>query len=121
LLSRGMAPAVHLALVAILSALVLLVACPAVLPHVPQADHPDAATPRANRWRSPALWALGATALVALIAEGAMYDWATVYMRDVVVATPRSRARRTRRFRAAWRRPALPAMPCAPASAPRNW
>ena len=49
LLSRGMAPAVHLALVAILSALVLLVACPAVLPHVPQADHPDAATPRANR------------------------------------------------------------------------
>ena len=88
LLSRGMAPAVHLALVAILSALVLLVACPAVLPHVPQADHPDAATPRANRWRSPALWALGATALVALIAEGAMYDWATVYMRDVVVATP---------------------------------
>jgi fucose permease len=64
------------------------IACPAVLPHVPHADHPDAATPRANRWRSPALWALGATALVALIAEGAMYDWATVYMRDVVLATP---------------------------------
>jgi fucose permease len=88
LLARGMAPAVHLALAAVLSALVLLIACPAVLPHVPHADHPDAATPRANRWRSPALWALGATALVALIAEGAMYDWATVYMRDVVLATP---------------------------------
>ncbi|KGX75574.1 putative membrane protein [Burkholderia pseudomallei MSHR435] len=41
-----------------------------------------------NRWRSPALWALGAIALVALIAEGAMYDWATVYMRDVVLASP---------------------------------
>ncbi|MFM0740106.1 MFS transporter [Paraburkholderia xenovorans] len=88
LLSRGMAPAVHLTLAAVLSALVLVAACPSVLPHVPHAEHPDAATPRANRWRSPALWALGAVALVALIAEGAMYDWATVYMRDVVLATP---------------------------------
>jgi fucose permease len=88
LLARGMAPAVHLALAAAVSALVLIAACPSVLPHVPHADHPDAATPRANRWRSPALWALGAMALVALIAEGAMYDWATVYMRDVVLSTP---------------------------------
>jgi fucose permease len=59
LLSRGMAPEMHLVLVAAVSALVLLVACPAVLPHVPHADHPDSATPRANRWRAPALWALG--------------------------------------------------------------
>ncbi|WP_144111499.1 MFS transporter [Paraburkholderia sp. BCC1886] len=88
LLSGGMAPAVHLALAAALSALVLIAASRSVLPHVAHADHPDAATPRANRWRSPALWALGAMALVALIAEGAMYDWATVYMRDVVLATP---------------------------------
>jgi len=88
LLSRGMAPALHLALAAAVSALVLIAACPAVLPHVPHAEHPDAATPRANRWRSPALWALGVMALVALIAEGAMYDWATVYMRDVVLSTP---------------------------------
>lgn len=88
LLARGMAPAVHLALAAAVSTLVLIAACPSVLPHVPHADHPDAATPRANRWRSPALWALGAIALVALIAEGAMYDWATVYMRDVVLSSP---------------------------------
>jgi fucose permease len=88
LLSRGMAPAVHLALAATVSALVLVAACPSVLPHVPHAEHPDSATPRASRWRSPALWALGIMALVALIAEGAMYDWATVYMRDVVLATP---------------------------------
>ncbi|WGS50092.1 MFS transporter [Paraburkholderia sp. D15] len=88
LLAHGMAPALHLALAAAVSALVLVIACPAVLPHVPHADHPDAGTPRANRWRSPALWALGAMALVALIAEGAMYDWATVYMRDVVLTTP---------------------------------
>ncbi|MEX3784917.1 MFS transporter [Paraburkholderia sp. BR14374] len=88
LLSRGMAPALHLALAAATSALVLVLACPSVLPHVPHAEHPDAATPRASRWRSPALWALGTMALVALIAEGAMYDWATVYMRDVVLSTP---------------------------------
>ncbi|WP_345812536.1 MFS transporter [Paraburkholderia sp. PREW-6R] len=88
LLSRGMAPAAHLALAAAICTLVLLAACPAVLPYVSHDDQPDAATPRANRWRSPALWALGTMALVALIAEGAMYDWATVYMRDVVLATP---------------------------------
>jgi len=88
LLARGMAPALHLLLAAAVSALVLLLACPSVLPHVPHAEHPDSATPRTSRWRSPALWALGAMALVALIAEGAMYDWATVYMRDVVLATP---------------------------------
>ncbi|WP_207002046.1 MFS transporter [Trinickia mobilis] len=88
LLSRGMAPALHLALVAAVSTLVLLLACPAVLPHVPHADDPRHGGSRANRWRSPVLWALGAVALIALIAEGAMYDWATVYMRDVVAATP---------------------------------
>jgi MFS family permease len=34
------------------------------------------------------LWAIGAVALIALVAEGAMYDWATVYMRDVVRSSP---------------------------------
>jgi fucose permease len=88
LLSHGMAPMLHLALAAALSAVVLLLACPAVLPHVPHADDSHHGGPRVNRWRSPALWALGAVALIALIAEGAMYDWATVYMRDVVMASP---------------------------------
>ena len=85
LLSAGMAPAVHLALAAATSATVLVVASPAVLPHVPHHEHAHGG---GNRWRSPALWMLGGIALVALIAEGAMYDWATVYMRDVVVAGP---------------------------------
>jgi len=88
LLAHGMSSVVHMLLAAAVSAAVLLVACPSVLPHVPHEEHPDAHTPRANRWRSPALWALGIVALIALIAEGAMYDWATIYMRDVVVATP---------------------------------
>ena len=88
LLSHGMRGAVHLALASSVSALVLVISCPAVLPHVPHDEHADPHAPRANRWRSPALWALGAIALIALIAEGAMYDWATVYMRDVVISTP---------------------------------
>jgi fucose permease len=93
LLARGMAPALHLALAASLSAMVLLASCPAVLPHVSaellHAGHADpSAAKSGNRWRTPSLWALGALALIALIAEGAMYDWATVYMRDVVIATP---------------------------------
>lgn len=87
LLARGMAPALHLFLASALAALVLWVACPAVLPHVPHATHGEHAK-TGNRWRTPALWALGGIALIALIAEGAMYDWATVYMRDVVVSTP---------------------------------
>ncbi|WP_254223654.1 MFS transporter [Burkholderia multivorans] len=85
LLSAGMAPAVHLALAAATCAAVLVAASPAVLPHVP---HRDEAHGSGNRWRSPALWMLGGIALVALVAEGAMYDWATVYMRDVVAASP---------------------------------
>jgi len=88
LLSWGMAPAVHLALVAFVSMLALFAACPSMLPHVPEEAHPEPGQHSASRWRSPVLWALGAVALIALVAEGAMYDWATVYMRDVVHATP---------------------------------
>ncbi|MBL3964960.1 MFS transporter [Burkholderia sp. KCJ3K979] len=85
LLSAGMAPGAHLALAAAVGAAVLVAASPAVLPHVP---HHEQAHGGGNRWRSPALWMLGGIALIALIAEGAMYDWATVYMRDVVAASP---------------------------------
>jgi fucose permease len=87
LLAHGLAPAAHLALAAAVSLVVLLVSLPAVLPHVPHHDE-HAKASSSNRWRSGALWALGGMALIALIAEGAMYDWATVYMRDVVGATP---------------------------------
>ncbi|GLU34012.1 MFS transporter [Trinickia caryophylli] len=90
LLSLGMAPALHLALASALSAIAIGAACPAVLPHVPPpaAHAQDGGHGGTSRWRSPALWALGIVALIALVAEGAMYDWATVYMRDVVGATP---------------------------------
>ncbi len=71
-----------LALASVMSLLILLVSMPAVLPHVPHYDE-HAKASSSNRWRSLALWTLGG---LALIAEGAMYDWATVYMRDVVRA-----------------------------------
>ena len=88
LLAHGMAPAVHLALASAASAAVLLVS------HARGAAARAACRGASRRHRRrtggarPALWALGGVALVALIAEGAMYDWATVYMRDVVLATP---------------------------------
>jgi fucose permease len=87
LLAHGLAPALHLALASGFGAIVLFVSIPSVLPHVPHHDE-HAKASSSNRWRSGALWALGGMALIALIAEGAMYDWATVYMRDVVLATP---------------------------------
>lgn len=90
LLSAGMAPALHLALAALAGTAMLLAASPWTLPHVAPQDHPQTKHSRGNRWRTPALWALGIVALIALVAEGAMYDWATVYMRDVVGATPAS-------------------------------
>ncbi|HTH73526.1 MAG TPA: MFS transporter [Trinickia sp.] len=86
-LSHGMASAVHMLLAALVCVVVLVLACPAVLPHVPHAESHHGGG-RASRWRSPVLWALGAVALIALIAEGAMYDWAAVYMRDIVRSTP---------------------------------
>jgi fucose permease len=88
LLAHGMPPVAHLLLASAISVIVLLAAMPAVLPHVRHADDAHGARSSSNRWRSRALWALGGLALIALIAEGAMYDWATVYMRDVVRATP---------------------------------
>ncbi|WP_438395061.1 MFS transporter [Caballeronia sp. DA-9] len=87
MLAHGLPPVAHLALACAVSLVVLLVSMPNVLPHVPHAASAHGGS-SSNRWRSRALWALGALALIALIAEGAMYDWATVYMRDVVLATP---------------------------------
>lgn len=88
LIAHGMPAEIHLALMSAVSVIVLLLAMPSVLPHVPHAAHGEHARSSSNRWRSKPLWALGALALIALIAEGAMYDWATVYMRDVVLASP---------------------------------
>nr|WP_245964867.1 MFS transporter [Trinickia dinghuensis] len=86
-LAHGMSSLIHMLLAALVCAGVLVLACPSVLPHVPHTESHHESS-KASRWRSPVLWALGAVALIALIAEGAMYDWAAVYMRDVVRSTP---------------------------------
>jgi predicted MFS family arabinose efflux permease len=85
-LSSGMRPDVHFALASAVGALIIVASRPFLLPHV-QPPSIDAADRARQRHLRRGLFALGVLALVALIAEGAMYDWSTVYMRDVVHAS----------------------------------
>jgi fucose permease len=85
-LSSGMRPDVHFALASAVGALIIVASRPFLLPHVQPASIDAADRARQRRLRR-GLFALGVLALVALIAEGAMYDWSTVYMRDVVRAS----------------------------------
>lgn len=83
-LARGMAPGVHFALVGAACALLVVAVRPALARIAAPMPEPDRAP---ARHRMPAaLWALGLVASVAMIAEGAMYDWATVYMRETLHA-----------------------------------
>ena len=88
-LSHGMAPAMHFALASAVGAAIIVASRPHLLPHtaLPESDASDAADDHARRKVRRGVIALGVLALVALIAEGAMYDWSTVYMRDVVHAS----------------------------------
>lgn len=82
MLSLGVAPLAHAAMMAGVTATVALGTLPGLL-----ADHPvlpSAAHPRDHAVR--ALWLLGLLAFLGLIGEGAMYDWTSVYMRDVAQA-----------------------------------
>lgn len=79
---QGLAPWLHLGLVALLLAAVLLVVRPA-LPEAAAAPHD--APPAAPR--DPILWLLGAMALFAFLVEGAMADWSAVLLRDVLHTT----------------------------------
>jgi MFS family permease len=66
-----------------------LAAIAAGRPHL-LADAPaDGEAAPIHRGRAPAaLWVLGFFAFLGLICEGAMYDWASVYLRDVAQAAP---------------------------------
>jgi predicted MFS family arabinose efflux permease len=70
-------------------ALVALAAIALGSPHLLQdAPHKDERA-RIRSGRAPAaLWVLGFFAFLGLICEGAMYDWASVYLRDVAHAAP---------------------------------
>jgi predicted MFS family arabinose efflux permease len=85
-LSSGMRPEVHFALASAIGASIIIASRPFLLPHTPP-ESIDAAGLAHQRHLRRGLLALGVLALVALIAEGAMYDWSTVYMRDVVHAS----------------------------------
>ncbi|MEJ0003165.1 MAG: MFS transporter [Pararobbsia sp.] len=86
-LSHGMRPEVHFALASAIGAAIIVASQPFLLPHTLPAALDAAGHANQQRLRR-GLFALGALALVALVAEGAMYDWSTVYMRDVVHASP---------------------------------
>ncbi|WP_443193686.1 MFS transporter [Mycetohabitans sp. B46] len=86
LLSLGIAPELHMAVVSWIAVAVLLTARGLMLPHVAEKRHPpQPGTPRSG---SRDLVLLGSVALIALIAEGAMYDWTSVYMHDIVLTSP---------------------------------
>lgn len=82
LLDLGVAPRLHMAAVSVIAVIVLLAARGATLQHVASSAQDTHSGQHASSSRYLIL--LGSIALVALAAEGAMYDWTTVYMRDVV-------------------------------------
>jgi predicted MFS family arabinose efflux permease len=86
LLGLGIAPELHMAVVSLIATAVLLATRGLVLPHVAEKRHPP--QPGKPRSGSRDLVLLGSVALIALIAEGAMYDWTSVYMHDIVLTSP---------------------------------
>lgn len=80
-LSMGWTLQAHAALVAALLAATAMAASPRLVADPPAAPRPEG---RAASRRIPrALWILGGIAFLGLVCEGAMYDWAAIYMRDV--------------------------------------
>lgn len=82
MLTLGVHPVAHAALIGAMTALVALGTARGLL-----ADHPVLPTSDHHREHaSRALWLLGVMAFLGLLGEGAMYDWTAVYMRDVADA-----------------------------------
>lgn len=86
LLAAGVTPLQHCLGMGVLTALSAMLASRVLLhDHHPAGE--DAAAPshlnRANRL----IWALGGLAFLGLIAEGGMYDWSVIYLRDTVHAS----------------------------------
>ncbi|WP_328591162.1 MFS transporter [Cupriavidus agavae] len=82
MLSLGVPPLAHGLMIAAMTAALAIGVAPGLL-----ADHP--VLPSADHHRehaSRALWLLGLMAFLGLVGEGAMYDWTTVYMRDITQA-----------------------------------
>ncbi|CAN5336813.1 MFS transporter [soil metagenome] len=83
LLGAGVSMPMHLALIAVTLVIATAVGIAWLLPDAPQAP-PAAGEPLPSaRTTSHALRILGLVAFLGLVCEGAMYDWAAIYMRDV--------------------------------------
>lgn len=83
LLSLGTSLQAHAALAAALLAGTALLGARRLMADPPDpADH-DAGSPSKASRIPAALWVLGIVAFLGLVCEGAMYDWAALYMRDV--------------------------------------
>ncbi|WP_084084693.1 MULTISPECIES: MFS transporter [Cupriavidus] len=81
MLSLGVPPLAHAALIALMTAATSLCAAPRLLD-----DHPVAPAQAGHHHTGRVLWLLGLMAFLGLIGEGAMYDWTSVYMREVAAA-----------------------------------
>lgn len=79
ILSFGIAPETHVAGVALLTAATAVLTRALLLPDAIPADSASAPDGQYRRM----LLILGTLAFLGLLGEGAMYDWSTVYMRDV--------------------------------------
>ncbi|WP_186019179.1 MFS transporter [Burkholderia gladioli] len=84
MLAAGVSPRVHLAIVAALLCASALYASSRLLAD-PPAEHDEASPGGAGIPR--VLWILGGIAFLGLVCEGAMYDWAAIYLRDVTGAS----------------------------------
>jgi fucose permease len=82
LLTAGMSLEAHAALFAVALAAAGLYSARVRLAHHASPDEKTAQA-RGHRRIPPQLWVLGIVAFLGLVCEGAMYDWAAIYMRDV--------------------------------------
>lgn len=78
LLELGVPPAVHCGGMALVTMVAALCAGPFMLP-----DHVHAEGESAHPTTGRTLFLLGVLAFLGLVGEGAMYDWTTVYMREI--------------------------------------
>ncbi|WP_322093891.1 MFS transporter [Paraburkholderia bannensis] len=87
LIDWGAPPQLHVVLMGAIGIVALTWALRSYLPatcHSPPAHDMGSS----QRWRSRRLWALGSLAFIAMLAEGGVYDWVNIFLRDVMHATP---------------------------------
>ncbi|CAN5190436.1 MFS transporter [soil metagenome] len=83
LLSSGASMVTHSSIMAGVLVVTTLVGFPWLLPDAEERVASEADAKASARKASRALWILGLVAFLGLVCEGAMYDWAAIYMRDV--------------------------------------